>query len=175
MTPPAEPGPPEEPDRPLPAGAAEPTEAAGPEAAEPAEAVPAEAAEPDEAAEPADPPRRVAVTSPRTTAVRHPAGRLALRALDEQDVVGELLVRSLVRAQLFLALRMLTVLGVLLGGLPLLFAVVPATRDVQLLGLPLPWLVLGVLVHPALVVGGLVYLRLAERNEREFADLVERP
>jgi hypothetical protein len=116
----------------------------------------------------------VVVTSPRTTAVRRPPGRLALRALDEQDVVGELLVRSLVRAQLFLALRMLTVLGVLLGGLPLLFALAPATREVQVLGLPLPWLVLGVLVHPALVLGGVVYLRLAERNERDFVDHVER-
>lgn len=121
-----------------------------------------------------DPPRRVAVTSPRTSAVRRPPGRAALRALDEQDLVGELLVRSLVRAQLFLALRLLAVLAVLLGGLPLLFALLPASRDVQVLGLPLPWLVLGVLVYPGLVAGGWLYLRRAERNEREFADLVER-
>jgi len=121
-----------------------------------------------------EPPRRVAVTSPRTAAVRRPPGRAALRALDEQDRVGELLVRSLVRAQLLLALRLLTVLAVLLGGLPLLFAVVPATRDVVVAGLPVPWLVLGVLVYPALVVGGAVHLRLAERHERDFVELVER-
>ena len=121
-----------------------------------------------------EPPRRVTVTSPRTAAVRRPPGRAALRALDEQDLVGELLVRSLVRAQLLLALRLLTVLAVLLGGLPLLFAVVPATRDLDVLGLPLPWLVLGVLVYPALVVGGAVHLRLAERHERDFVELVER-
>ena len=121
-----------------------------------------------------EPPRRIAVTSPRTSAVRRPPGRSALRALDEQDVVGELLVRSLVRAQLLLALRLLAALAVLLGGLPLLFAVAPATRDASLLGLPLPWLVLGVLVYPALLLAGLVYLRLAERHEREFTELVER-
>ena len=121
-----------------------------------------------------EPSRRVVVTSPRTAAVRRPPGRAALRALDEQDRVGELLVRSLVRAQLLLALRLLTVLGVLLGGLPLLFAVVPATRDVEVLGLPLPWLALGVLVYPALVLGGAVHLRLAERHERDFVELVER-
>ena len=121
-----------------------------------------------------EPPRRVVVTSPRTAAVRRPPGRAALRALDEQDLVGELLVRSLVRAQLLLALRLLTVLAVLLGGLPLLFAVVPTTRDLVVLGLPLPWLVLGVLVYPALVVGGAVHLRLAERHERDFVELVER-
>lgn len=121
-----------------------------------------------------DAPRRVTVTSPRTSAVRRPPGRSALRALDEQDLVGELLVRSLVRAQLLLALRLLALLALLLGGLPLLFASVPSTRDVQVLGLPLPWLVLGVLVYPALVLGGLVHLRLAERHERDFTELVER-
>ena len=83
-------------------------------------------------------------------------------------------MRSLVRAQLLLALRMLTVLAVLLGGLPLLFTVVPSTRDVVVLGLPLPWLVLGVLAYPALVVGGAMHLRLAERHERDFVELVER-
>ena len=120
------------------------------------------------------PPQRVVVTSPRTATVRRPPGASALRALDEQDRVGELLVRSLVRAQLLLALKMLAVLGVLLGGLPLLFALAPGTRDVDVLGLPLPWLVLGVLVYPALVLGGLVHVRLAERNERDFTELVER-
>jgi hypothetical protein len=123
---------------------------------------------------PPDPPKRVAVTSPRTAAARRQPGRAALQALDEQDRVGELLVRSLVRTQLFLALKMLAVLAAVLGGMPLLFALAPATRDVQLLGLPLPWLTLGVLVHPALVVGGLVYTRLAERNEHAFIELVER-
>jgi len=120
------------------------------------------------------PPQRVVVTSPRTAAVRRPPGGSALRALDEQDRIGELLVRSLVRAQLMLALKLLAVLAVLLGGLPLLFALVPGTRDVDVLGLPLPWLVLGVLVYPALVLGGLVHVRLAERNERDFTELVER-
>lgn len=123
---------------------------------------------------PQDPPRRVAVTSPRTSAVRRPPGRSALRALDEQDHVGELLVRSLVRAQLLLALKLLMVLAFSIGGLPLMFALVPGTRDVQVLGLPLPWLALGVLAYPALMLGGVLYLRLAERHERDFVDLVER-
>lgn len=121
------------------------------------------------------PPQRVVVTSPRTAAVRRPPGKSTLRALDEQDRVGELLVRSLVRAQLLLALKLLLVLVVLLGGLPLLFALAPGTRDVDVLGMPLPWLLLGVLVYPALVVGGLVHVRLAERHERDFIELVERP
>ena len=121
-----------------------------------------------------DVPKRVVVTSPRTSAVLRPPGRAALRALDEQDVVGELLVRSLVRAQLVLALRLAAVFAFLLGGLPLLFALAPATRDLEVLGLTLPWLVLGVLVYPALLAGGWLYVRLAERNERDFVELVER-
>ena len=121
-----------------------------------------------------EPSRRVAVTSPRTAARRRAPGRPGVTSLNEQDVVGELLIRSLIRAQLTLGLRLAAVFGFLLGGLPLLFAVAPATRDVEVLGLALPWLVLGVLVYPTLFAGGWLYVRLAERNERDFVDLVER-
>lgn len=115
--------------------------------------------------------RRTVVTGPRTAAVRRQAlPRLAY--LQEQDVVGELLVRSLVRAQLRLALRTGLVLALTLGLLPLLFALVPVTRRVDVLGLPLPWLLLGVLVYPALLLAGWSYVRVAERNERDFAELV---
>jgi hypothetical protein len=119
-------------------------------------------------------PRRVTVTSPRTSAVRRPPGQPALQALDEQDRVGQLLVRSLVRAQLLLAVKTLATLSVLLGGLPLLFALAPATAQAQVFGVRLPWLVLGVLVHPALVLAGALHIRRAERFERDFTDLVER-
>lgn len=118
------------------------------------------------------PPERVRVTAPR--AVRRPPGRPGLRALDEQDVVGDLLVRSLVRAQLGLALRLLAVVATTLGGLPLLFALVPQARTVRLLGLPLPWLLLGVLVYPALLAVGWAFVHLTERSERDFVELVER-
>ncbi len=121
-----------------------------------------------------DSPRRVAVRAPRGTTVRRPPGRAAVRALDEQDVVGELLIASLVRAQLTLGLRLAAVFASLVVGLPLLFALVPTTRDTRVLGLALPWLVLGVLAYPALWCAGWLYVRLAERNEREFVELVER-
>ena len=106
--------------------------------------------------------------------MRRPPGRQALAALDEQDVVGDLLIRSLMRAQLTLGLRLAAVFGILLGGLPLLFAVAPQTRDAEVLGVALPWLILGGAVYPALWAGGWLYVRLAERNERDFVDLVER-
>ena len=117
-------------------------------------------------------PRRITVTGPRTASVRRPAGQHRRQALDEQDVVGELLVRSLVRAQLRLAVRTAASLAVTLGALPLLFAAVPSSRTAHLLGLPLPWLLLGVLVYPLLLLTGWAYVRHAERNELEFTDLV---
>lgn len=115
-------------------------------------------------------PERVRVTAPRT-ARRAPRPR----TLDDLDVVGELLLRSLVRAQLGLALRVGAGFVVLLGGLPLLFALVPPSRDVVVLGLPLPWLLLGVLVFPALLAGGWLYVRQAERLERDVVEMAGAP
>jgi hypothetical protein len=51
--------------------------------------------------------------------------------------------------------------------------VLPVAR-VHLLGVPLPWVVLGVLVYPWLLVLAGWYVTRAERNEAAFVDLVER-
>ncbi len=80
---------------------------------------------------------------------------------------------SLVRIQLRLAIGVLLILTVLLGGLPLLFLAEPDLVEVLVFGLPLPWLLLGVVVHPVLVAAALFYVRRAERNEADFAELVE--
>lgn len=120
------------------------------------------------------PPRRVRVVSPRTRAVRTSGRRAVSRDIGEQTIVGEVYMASLVRIQLRLAIGVLLIFVVLLGGLPLLFLAEPGMSDVHVLGVPLPWLLLGVVVHPALVVAALLYVRQAERNEADFADLVER-
>lgn len=117
--------------------------------------------------------RRIAVTAPRrgrNASTRSPV----TRDIDEQTGVGEIYLQSLLRAQLRAALVVLAVFGVLVGGLPLTFALLPGLRSADVLGLPLPWLLLGGLVYPALVLGGWAYVRVAERNERDFAELVER-
>jgi hypothetical protein len=95
--------------------------------------------------------------------------------LAEQTPVGEALVRGLVRAQLALALRLSLVVLTGLGALPLLFAVAPAVGRVKVLGVHLPWVLLGVLSFPFLVAVGWAYVRLAERNEQDFAAVVRRP
>jgi putative solute:sodium symporter small subunit len=121
-------------------------------------------------------PRRVTVTSPRTEAARRRrAPARPLTELAEQTSVGDVLIRSLIRAQLRLALAVLVVFACVLGGLPLLFAIVPGAGRAEVFGMPLPWLLLGVVSFPLLVVLAVVYVRQAERNERAFVELVERP
>jgi uncharacterized membrane protein (DUF485 family) len=82
-------------------------------------------------------------------------------------------MRALVRLQLRLAVGVCLIFAVLLGGLPLVLALQPELATVRPLGLPLPWLLLGVVVYPALVVAAWLYVRQAERNERDFSELVQ--
>jgi hypothetical protein len=118
-------------------------------------------------------PRRVRVTSPHRGATRRRQVGVT-HEIDAQTGVGEVFVRSLVATQVRLALLVLGTVAVLIGGLPALFWLAPGLREVQALGIPLPWLLLGGLVYPALVTLGWFYVRQAERVEREFSDLVER-
>jgi hypothetical protein len=117
--------------------------------------------------------RRVVVTGPRTRSAPRPTHR-GVFDLDEQTLVGEVYLRSLMRVQLRLAMSVCLSVLLIGGGLPLLFSLWPATRSYRVAGLELPWLTLGVLVYPALLAGGWAYVQAAERNERKFTALVER-
>ena len=118
------------------------------------------------------PPRRVRVVSPRTAA-RAATHRPVRREIDEQTIVGEVYMRSLVRLQLRLAIGICLIFAVLLGGLPILFTLEPGLSDAHLVGVPVPWLLLGFVVYPVLVLTGWFYVRQAERNERDFSELVQ--
>jgi len=124
------------------------------------------------AAEPAT--RRVRVVLGEVAARRPPADH-ARADLVEQTPVGEALVRGLVRAQLALALRLALVVVTGLGALPLLFAAAPGVGAVKVLGIQLPWVLLGVLSFPFLVGVGWAYVRWAERNEQDFSAVIRRP
>ena len=117
------------------------------------------------------PPQRVRVTGPprRRANVVRPVGT---REIDAETALGEVFMRSLLREQLFLALRVLAVLVLTLGMLPLLFHLFPSLGDVRVGPMPLAWLLLGVLTYPWLVLLGWLYIRRVESNERDFADLV---
>ena len=121
-----------------------------------------------------DPVRpRVRVTSPRTGATRQRRVTGASE-IDAQTGIGEVYMASLLRAQLRLAALVLVTLGLVLGGLPLLFLRFPGLVRVEVLGMPLPWVLLGFAVYPFLLLLGWGYVRAAERNERDFTDVVER-
>ena len=117
------------------------------------------------------PPRRVLVSGgSRTRAVRRPA----TQEIDEQTGLGEVYMRSLVRTQLRLALLVCAAVAAVVGGLPLLFVVAPQVRELRLLGVPVVWPALALLICPGFVGCGWWYVRHAEHNEREFASLVDR-
>lgn len=81
-------------------------------------------------------------------------------------------MRSLLREQLLLAVRVLVALGLTVGMLPVLFHFFPELGDVRVGPVPVAWLLLGALTYPWLVALGWSYVRRAEHNERDFADLV---
>lgn len=113
--------------------------------------------------------KREVVTHPRTRAARPGPQHPVARDVREQTPLGEVYLRALMRAQLRLGLAVAAVVCLVLGALPLAFVLLPTAG---LWGVGLPWLVLGGPVYLMLVVAGALYVRRAERNERDFADLV---
>lgn len=118
-----------------------------------------------------EPTPRVRVTGPprRRAQVVRSAGT---REIDAETALGEVFMRSLLREQLSLALRVLAALALTVGLLPLLFHLFPSLGETRVGPLPVAWLLLGVLTYPWLVLLGWTYIRRAEHNERDFADLV---
>ena len=119
-----------------------------------------------------EPPARVRVTSSRhrAAAVEY---RPVVTDLDEQTALGDVYLAGLMRAQLRLSLAViaLTVVGV--SALPVALLLLPATAGATILGIGLPWLVLGAAVYPAAWVLARWYTRQSERLEADFADVVE--
>lgn len=116
-----------------------------------------------------DPPRRVRVTRPPTA---RPRSTTVASEIDAGSSVGEVYIRSLIHAQLRLALGTVAVLMLMLGSLPVIFALFPAVRRAEVLGAPVPWILLGGLVYPFLWVLGMAYVRRADRHESLFSELV---
>lgn len=120
------------------------------------------------------PPVRVRVTSTRRDAPTRRDLRPLTHDIDEQSTLGEVYMAGLMSAQLRLAMRVLAFGAVGLGGLPLLFLLVPATRTMALGRVPLPWLVLAVVVYPVAIIVARYYVRASERIEAEFSHVVRR-
>ncbi|ARE73426.1 MULTISPECIES: hypothetical protein [Streptomyces] len=116
------------------------------------------------------PPRREIVTGvPRGTRRRAPAHTPARSEISEQTTLGATYVRALMRSQLRAALWALAALVLLVGSLPLVFAL---SHDAS--G-PLIWVALGLLVYPVMWIVARWYVTRAERNEAAFTGLVMDP
>ena len=115
---------------------------------------------------------RVRITSPLTTASPH-VRRTVQQEIDESTGIGEVYVRSLVRSQLRAALTVISTLVLTLGALPIVFWLLEDLSQLTILGVPLPWIVLGVAVYPGLFLLGWLYVRQADKSERDFAVLVD--
>lgn len=115
----------------------------------------------------AGPSQRVRVTGPPQRTITPPP-----LAVEDDSRLGDVYLRSLLRAQLGLALRVLVLLALGIGSLPALFVLTPDLWGTRLAGLPPAWLLLGVLTYPYLYLLGRYYVARAESNEQHYADLV---
>jgi hypothetical protein len=119
-------------------------------------------------------PERPARTTVRSTGAVEPRQDTESQAFDEHTEYSGVLLHSLMRAQFGLTLGFIALAVGLLISLPLVVSLVPSLADKHVFGLPLTLAVLGIAVYPVLVGIAIAYVRLAERTERHFLDLVEK-
>jgi hypothetical protein len=118
-------------------------------------------------------PKRVVVTNPRTKAARTQRPQV-WQEIDEHTELGGVYVRTLMRTELRHGLIVSGLVGGALGLIPLVLWLAPGLRSLTLLGIELPWLILGVGVYPFVLLAAWWYVRRAERSEGEFTELVDR-
>lgn len=124
---------------------------------------------------PSQPPAegRVRVVAPRAQARHDPHRTSVSQEVAEQSAVGEVMVRSLIRSQLRLAL---VVTAGFMAALLICWALVhwmPTFADWHILGIPAAWLLLGVGVYPVIGACAWLYVRAATKNENQYRDLVD--
>jgi hypothetical protein len=94
--------------------------------------------------------------------------------LEEQTSYGEALVTDFIRSQLKWSVLLGGIVGGFLVALPALFFFVPALTDVSVAGVPLPWLLVGVVPFPLLFGVAYWYNSKSERQEQAFVAMVEK-
>jgi hypothetical protein len=101
-----------------------------------------------------------------------PRPRTPREELAEGTPHGDVYLGRLIRAQLRLSLLALGAFGGLVGSLPLLFLLWPGLEDLELVGVPVPVVVLAAPLFPLIVVIGLLYQRRADGLDDTFRDVV---
>jgi hypothetical protein len=102
-------------------------------------------------------------------------GRSPRDELRDTTEHGGLYLRRLMRAQLSLSVLTVIAFGGLMGALPLALYLLPGLQDIQVLGVPLPLVIVAVPLYPVFIAFGFVYERRAEALEDEFRNLVQPP
>ena len=93
--------------------------------------------------------------------------------LAETTAHGRLYLRRLIRRQLGLSVLTLVAFGGFLGSLPLLLYLLPGLQHADVLGVPLPLLMIAGPPFPVFLAFGWLYARRAQALEEAFRELVE--
>ena len=106
----------------------------------------------------------------RVTAPRTP-GRRPLPPSTGSGDPSAVYVRSLIRAQLRVALVAAGAFALLLAVTTAALAFVPEIRAATVGGIPIVWLVLGAAVYPVVLLVAVLFMRAVDRNERHYRSL----
>lgn len=117
---------------------------------------------------------RVRITGPRDDD-RTRYQRRAVDEIGEETPIGQIYMQSLIEYQLRIAGAAAGLIVLLLGSLPLLFVFTDWWKELTLFGIPLTWLVLGIIVYPLIILVAWIYVRRVEKAEADFVRLVEEP
>jgi len=93
--------------------------------------------------------------------------------LAEKTSWGATLIADQIRGLLVIGILFALAVLVLVVGLPLAMWLAPGFARLEVVGVPLAWLLLGVAPFPVLGGIGLLYIRVTERHERAFVDMIE--
>ena len=97
----------------------------------------------------------------------------ALQEIAEQTPYGEILLEDLMRRQLRLGVSVAAVFLIILLGLPLMNLGFPGLVQMHVLGLPMAWLGLAMLIYPFVWVLAWYFVVTSRKYEDEFTELVK--
>jgi hypothetical protein len=95
-------------------------------------------------------------------------------AVEADHGYWQLMIRSLIRAQLGLSLVCLAFALAVTASLPILCAVLPGLDRVRVFGLPLTLVTLGAGIYPVILIIGIFYNHQAGRLEQRFTSVAGR-
>jgi hypothetical protein len=108
----------------------------------------------------------------RVTAPRTPNASPATAPVGTGDP-SDVYVRSLIRAQLRVAIVTAASFAFLLAATTAAFALVPEVREATVGGIPIVWIVFGAAVYPVVLLVAVLFVRAADRNEARYRSLAD--